>query len=315
MPLFARSTFDDFDYCADDELWDETADIEEATRRTPFAARSFALTTPLLDSATRADGYIVGGRIIWKKLLAGLFAPSELTYCPGYETRGSAVVSPEPAAFLWHHTGSNPTPKRPAPSLDICINGRKAGRGVTAVSGPLVPLDVGLDGHLWVICSGRANHAGTGHRPLEARMRQGLFPAGTARDQGLKDTGGWGGVLIGVEVENNGKTPFTPAQISTCVRIGLAAKRLGLSDAQAIGWDHQACTSRKIDLPAATHQSIIDPFLAAANPLVFEQPIKVDERSNKIRAQIAELRASAPAGPMSVWRKGQIAKLEAQLRS
>lgn len=212
----------------------------------------------LVGTLTRPDGMIVAGRIQWHKVLDGMLAPSKLVFEKGCETRGAPVMSTTPAACTQHHTGGRPTAKKPSPSLAICINGRPAGKGTTAVPGPLIHALNDYNGQLHICASGRANHAGAGHVEVMARMRAGLLPLGTALALGYADTGGFGGNLIGVEHENDGVSPLTWAQVDTAARLGRAlTQRLGMSRAQAVGWDHQAQTRRKVDLPEAQHARIL----------------------------------------------------------
>lgn len=211
----------------------------------------------LVGTLTRPDGLIVNGRIRWDLVLRGMIDPSNLVFERGWELRGAPVMSIDPAACTHHHTAGRPTARKPAPSLAICLNGRPASKGVSAVPGPLIHALNDFNGKLHVCASGRANHAGMGHVPLLVRMRAGQFPAGTAKELGLPDTGGFGGNLIGIEHENDGSSPLTAAQVDTAARFGRALWRLGLGRARAVGWDHEAQTRRKVDLPAGQHERII----------------------------------------------------------
>ena len=214
----------------------------------------------LVGTLTRPDGLVVGGRIQFHRVLDGFLAPSKLVFEKGCETRGAPVMSTDPAACTQHHTAGKPSSKRPAPSLAICINGRPAGKGTTAVPGPLIHVLNDYNGVLHVCAYGRANHAGMGHVAVLDRMRKNLLPLGTAAQLGYADTGGFGGNLIGVEHENDGVSPLTPAQIDTAARFGRALSRLGMGRARAVGWDHQAQTRRKIDLPEDNHRRILAAF-------------------------------------------------------
>lgn len=192
---------------------------------------------PALFALAARPGMVAGGRVAWREVFKGV---PNVVYMTGWEKRGAPVLAP--VGVLWHWTAGKPTAKRTAPSLQICINGRPD------VPGPLVQLLVGSDGVIYVIASGRANHAGLGHQPLLKRIREGLPPAGSAKALGLANTGGSGGALIGVEVENDGKAPFTAAQLVAIGNITKAVRlRLGFNDAQAGAWHHRAWTNRKID--------------------------------------------------------------------
>jgi hypothetical protein len=70
----------------------------------------------------------------------------------GWQTRGSSSFSPR--GFVWHHTAGPRTGI--APSLGVCINGRRD------LPGPLCNLFLDRAGTVYVVASGRANHAGAG---------------------------------------------------------------------------------------------------------------------------------------------------------
>ena len=70
----------------------------------------------------------------------------------GWQTRGSSNFNPR--GSLDHHTAGSSNGN--APSLNICIHGRKG------LSGPLCNVLVGRDNTCYVIAAGRANHAGRG---------------------------------------------------------------------------------------------------------------------------------------------------------
>jgi hypothetical protein len=62
---------------------------------------------------------------------------------------------PEPVGVLEHHTATTSTEQNPAPSLQMCLDGREG------LEGPLCHGLIGLDGTVHLIAAGRANHAGT----------------------------------------------------------------------------------------------------------------------------------------------------------
>jgi peptidoglycan hydrolase-like protein with peptidoglycan-binding domain len=72
---------------------------------------------------------------------------------PGWERRGHGDVG-ETLGVLCHHTAGRKTGNMP--SLRVLIDGRHDLRG------PLSQLGLGRDGTYYVICAGRANHAGEG---------------------------------------------------------------------------------------------------------------------------------------------------------
>lgn len=199
---------------------------------------------------------VTNGRIQWDRALAGV---PKVTYVAGWERRGNPVMTP--VANLWHWTAGKPSTRRPAPSLNICINGRPD------VPGPLVHGLVALDGTIHIICSGRANHAGMGHKALIVRMTGGLAPQGTAAALRFADTGGSSGYLCGWEVENDGKAPFSRAQVNSITNIAKATRhRLGFNVAQSIDWHHAAWTRRKIDITPGPRMAELHARAVASEP-------------------------------------------------
>lgn len=157
-----------------------------------------------------------GGRLPLKLIFPDAIRPPrgvEVRWVPGWETRGAPTIVPK--GITEHWTVGRPTPKRPWPSLDICAYGRPAGRGVSAVPPPLVPVLVSWPDTrgivvVHLIASGRSNHMGRSAlavvdmlgRPLPDRIK----PTGPA--------GSTAGSLIGVEVEHPGPgTPYPDLQV------------------------------------------------------------------------------------------------------
>ncbi|MGP4016482.1 peptidoglycan recognition protein family protein [Saccharopolyspora sp. 5N708] len=61
---------------------------------------------------------------------------------------------PAPVGVLEHHTATPASYENPAPSVQLCINGRPD------LAGPLCHAVIGFDGVVHLIAAGRANHAG-----------------------------------------------------------------------------------------------------------------------------------------------------------
>ncbi|MCI2421465.1 N-acetylmuramoyl-L-alanine amidase [Saccharopolyspora sp. K220] len=61
---------------------------------------------------------------------------------------------PAPVGVLEHHTATPASYENPAPSVQLCIDGRPD------LAGPLCHAVIGFDGVLHLIAAGRANHAG-----------------------------------------------------------------------------------------------------------------------------------------------------------
>lgn len=73
---------------------------------------------------------------------------------PGWTTRTASGVQPRPVGVLEHHTATPTSYARPAPTVQMCIDGRPD------LDGPLCHGVIGYDGVVHLIAAGRANHAG-----------------------------------------------------------------------------------------------------------------------------------------------------------
>jgi hypothetical protein len=102
---------------------------------------------------------------------------------PGWQTRGSATFTPR--VSLRHHTVT-PASWTDAAVIRLLRDGRRD------LPGPLCQVGLGRDGTCHIIAAGRANHAGYGR----------WAGIGTGNT-----------VAFGVESFNNGREPFTFAQI------------------------------------------------------------------------------------------------------
>src|SRR5690606_8598526 len=76
----------------------------------------------------------------------------------GWETRGRDFSEPIRGVMV-HHTATPASVSGDYPSLRIVRDGR------SDLPGPLAQLGLGRSGTVYVIASGRANHAGVGHWP------------------------------------------------------------------------------------------------------------------------------------------------------
>ncbi len=167
-----------------------------------------------------------------------------------WRTRGRGDMG-KLAGIMCHHTG---TPRGVAgnmPTLGVLINGRAAGPGAPALSGPLAQLGLGRDGTYYVIAAGRANHAGPGQW------------------QGLVDLGN--SSFIGIEAENSGAgardDPWPEVQLDAYWR-GCAAllRRMDATAGMCCAHkEYAAPTGRKSDpdLDMAVFRSNVAGFLLA----------------------------------------------------
>ena len=96
----------------------------------------------------------------------------------GWKERTASGVQPAAAVgVLEHHTATPASYENPAPSVQLCIDGR------SDLEGPLCHAVVGFDGVVHVIAAGRANHAGeakaSGPNPAASSRRNCFQPVRT----------------------------------------------------------------------------------------------------------------------------------------
>lgn len=223
-------SFGDFDLAAPDDDWLDAA---------------FLTDEALLGVHGLVSKVPHGGRIPWEQITPWA------KFVPGWEVRGAPVM--DPVAWMIHWTASKPSKLRPAPAFKIVLNGRPD------VSGPLSQLYLDWSGQLWVMASGRANHAGLGNADVRTALLNGTLAARTVR---TKSTVGSGGMLIGIEVEHSGDPHVAyPANVlAELVRIDRALRTF-------YGWgsrpnrtiDHARwAPDRKID--CISHRAEISPL-------------------------------------------------------
>ena len=140
----------------------------------------------------------------------------------GWQQRGSDNFNPK--GFVWHHTAG--PAKGNSPSLAICVNGR------SDLPGPLCNVFQARDNTIYVVASGRANHAGTG------------------KWKGLSGNSS----VYGLEVENVGTTkePWRSDQVETSIKVAAA-----LSPSSDVCCHHKEwAPNRKIDMHSLNGESM-----------------------------------------------------------
>lgn len=158
----------------------------------------------------------------------------------GWRTRGSDSFSPR--GIVCHHTATPEKASGDYPSLNIVKNGR------SDLPGPLAQLGLGRSGKVYVIASGRANHAGTG---------------------------GWKGMsgnssVVGIEAEDSGDSVWFPIQLAAYKTLcAVLVRKMGIPVSNICGHKEWA-PSRKID-PAGinmdTFRSEVSDILTGATPI------------------------------------------------
>lgn len=114
----------------------------------------------------------------------------EVIEVDGWRSRGKDTLVAR--GVVCHHTGGPATGDMP--TLRILINGR------SDLPGPLCNVGLSRSGKVYVIASGKANHAGTGGW------------------QGLKGNSS----VLGIEAENNGGQPWPAQQVDAYIRLAAA---------------------------------------------------------------------------------------------
>lgn len=144
----------------------------------------------------------------------------EVIEVDGWQDRGREFTRPI-AGIVAHHTATPAAAKGDYPTLRIVRDGR------SDLPGPLAQLGLGRSGTVYVIASGRANHAGVGHWP-------GIL--------GNADT-------IGIEAEHPGTIshPWPTVQLAAYYQLCAAlADHLELPTSRIIGHKEWA-PGRKVD--------------------------------------------------------------------
>lgn len=148
----------------------------------------------------------------------------------GWKTRGQATLNPRGA--LTHHTAGAPRSAGVAPSLGIIINGR------SDLPGPLANVYIDYDGVVYVVASGKANHAGIIDNGVVS-----WAPDGSGNS-----------MVWGLEVEHPGTFPL-PADIADVAARVQAAVVRGTVGADRVIYHKEWAPSRKIDLATAPSPS------------------------------------------------------------
>lgn len=132
----------------------------------------------------------------------------------GWQSRGGSLFAP---SMVFMHHDASPTNASEAGMVNLVTHGR------AGLPGPIGNVYIGRSGTVYVIASGRSNHAGSGN-VLLANQRS-----------------------IGIEVGNNGVGEPWSAEltdvyrrvvVALCGKLGVGVDRV---------WTHAAHTSRKID--------------------------------------------------------------------
>ena len=160
----------------------------------------------------------------------------------GWETRGR---DPEHGDFsdvhgvMIHHTGSDE-----GQSDDYLVF--LATRGRPGIPGPLCNAATDMDGDLWLIAQGRANHAGSGSSTTLAHATNEDYPGYTSELHPGPDNIDGNAVYYGNEVRYDGGQPMTPKQYKAALLWAAAICDFhGWSALSIIG--HREHTGRKND--------------------------------------------------------------------
>jgi N-acetylmuramoyl-L-alanine amidase len=142
---------------------------------------------------------------VWLDWLAGALRDEgcRVSEYSGWRNRGrpSSTGSFNPYAVLWHHTATHSSMSNPAPTLQMCVNGR------SDLPGPLAHVVIGYDGVCHVIAAGRANHAGE------------------CNGNGPTSPGDGNAQLVGFEIDYDGTQNMSGEQYDAAIRAAAAVVR------------------------------------------------------------------------------------------
>ena len=143
---------------------------------------------------------------------------------PGWKTRTASGPQPLPVGVLEHHTATLTSYGRPAPTVQLCIDGRPD------LDGPLCHGVIAYNGVIHLIAAGRANHAGK------------------AKASGPNPAGDGNTLYVGFEWDYQGvKQGPSPEQYDAAVRATAAVlKRIG-RPADAARGHRETSVTGKID--------------------------------------------------------------------
>lgn len=189
---------------------------------------------------------------------------------PGWKTRGRPVTVGEfnPVGVLCHHTATSVSSSNAA-VIRLLVDGR------SDLPGPLAQLGLGRDGTVYIIASGRANHAG------EAK------PSGTV-------AGGDGNKLyVGIEAFNNGVNEDWPkVQMEAYVLLcAVLCVDITLNSEQTVRAHKETSVTGKID----PHGIVMNPFRDRVDSKIREirHPKEIEKimtRGSRVDHALADLR-------------------------
>lgn len=154
-----------------------------------------------------------------------------------------------PQASLDHHFGCSLNPAQSY--IDGMVNMLKDGYatgGGGFLPGPVVNRFVDMNGVIYLIATGPANHAGQGSSVVLNGAISGLAPSGSAASRGLEDDGIKNHNYVGTETQHPGdSTPYPEKLIDSLVALNAAdCLTWGYSPNAVI--QHFESTRRKVDM-------------------------------------------------------------------
>ena len=183
----------------------------------------------------------------------------------GWQTR--ARPGPfDPLGVLIHDTGT-PNRTADAPSLQVCITGRRD------LPGPLCQLLIARSADVWLIAGGRCNHAGEGALPHAAI---------------LPNTGNT--LLLGIELENtgDGTEPWPARQVEVAqAATAVILRRLGLQSYRVWGHREYALPPGRKPDPVGIDMPTFRQAVAAWRPPAPPTPPKDDDMPSLLQLSTA----------------------------
>ena len=184
---------------------------------------------------------------------------------PGWEDRGRPASTGDfdPVGVLWHHTGAAANSRAYAEWLAV--------EGRTDLPAPLCHLSIDRQGTVYVIASGRANHAGR------------------AKASGTVAAGDGNALYVGVECMNTGTEGWSRPQYDGMVRTGVVLARLLGTSVETQRAHKETSLTGKWD-PGALDMDAFRTDIAAAMVATRRKPTRL----SRVRDALADLRKRRP---------------------
>jgi len=157
--------------------------------------------------------------------------------------------------FIWHHTGADVTDARSYAAGTLY-------KGLADLPGPLCHFSIGVDGTVYLVGWGRANHAGGGDPAVLAHVQAEDYTGQLHPTRGNSNGVDGNAHFYGVEIQYSGSHEMTAAQYAAARRLSAAVLDFhGWSEKSVIG--HGEWSSDKWDPGYAPNKIMAMPQVRA----------------------------------------------------